>query len=218
MIRRFSILLWFLLRSVPPASTGRLLMPMVFLSGWNVLRFAGASGADAFVWSAVLSQALQLWAVLPQTTAQARHRFGPARLSYIAVLSVMLLVVATQVWICDPLYSQRLLTVLCMVYALVMVLGLAGDRTVLDSFAPADPRAPQADAARFSLLRLFAFVAFIVMTVNEGLILLDVPLAARVATLALLPILLNVGFEMVCRRMRAQGAEKAEEPPLVRGA
>ncbi len=211
MIRRFSILLWFMLRSVPPVSTGRLLMPMVFLSGWNLLHFAEAGEVMAFVWAAVLAQALQLWAVMPHTPMQVKRRFGRARITYLAVLALMLLLIATQVWMADPLFSQRVLTALCVVYALVMLLGLVGDRDVLDSFAP--PGDGLTGAERRHMLRLFAFVAFLVMAVNEGLVLFAVPLAGRVATLALMPILLNFGFGYVFKLTRPRPARDIPHDP-----
>lgn len=200
MVRRFSILLWFMLRSVPPVSTGRLLMPMVFLSAWNLLHFAEAGERMAFVWAAVLAQALQIWAVMPHSPMQVKRSFGRARITYLAVVAVMLVTMAAQVWMADPLFTQRLLSSLCIVYALAMLLGLVGDADVLNSFVPADDRMSQRE--RRIILRLFAFVAFTVLTVNEGLILLEVPLAGRVATLALMPIVLNFGFLQVQRLMR----------------
>ncbi|WP_317625105.1 hypothetical protein [Rhodalgimonas zhirmunskyi] len=190
-----------MLRSVPPVSSGRLLMPMVFLSAWNLLHFAEAGERMAFVWAAVLAQSLQLWAVMPHSPVQMKRSFGRARITYLAVLALMLMAIAVQVWMADPLFSQRLLSALCIVYALVMLLGLAGERDVLDSFAPDDGQMPM--AARRHMLRLFAFVAFVILTVNEGLILFAVPLAGRVAVLALLPILLNFAFLHMLRLTRS---------------
>ncbi|MDQ2091999.1 hypothetical protein [Marimonas arenosa] len=197
--RRYSLLLWLLLRSIPPVSPGRLLMPAIFLSGWTLLRALEIAEARAFVWAAVLAQAVQVWAVLPISAWHQRRLFGRARRALFAAVAVCFTVLALQVWWADPVFSQRVVTVYCAFYVGAMLAGILGDQLFIDRFVPvSDPQAVPMITRRH-LLKLYALVAFLVIVVNETLLAMTAPLGARVAVLALLPIALHIFYEIVLR-------------------
>lgn len=198
-LQRFSMLLWLLLSHLPPVSTGRLLMPAVFLGGWTALRAAGTPEATAFVWAAVLAQAAQVWGTLPGTVRRQRRVFGQARQTFFRAMTIILGVLAFQIWYADPSVSQRIISTCCAAYAGLMVLGILGDTDILDRFAPVtdDTRVPM--SFRHHLLMLYALVAIMVIAVNETLLVLDAPLSTRVATLSLLPVALHYFFEITLR-------------------
>ncbi|QJF50416.1 hypothetical protein [Roseobacter ponti] len=174
-------------------------MPAVFLSGWTALRAAGMPEATAFVWAAVLAQAAQVWGTLPGTVRLQRRVFGQARPAFLRAMTMILGVLAFQIWYADPSFSQRLISIFCAAYAGLMVLGVRGDTDILDRFVPVtdDTRVPM--SFRRHLLMLYALVAIMVIAVNETLVVLDTPLNTRVVALSLLPLALHYFFEIALR-------------------
>ena len=209
-LRYYSLLLWLLLRSIPPVSPGRLLMPAVFLSCWTVLSASGLGENLAFVASAVLAQLAQVWAGLPGAARREwlRHGSGSATRS---VGRIVFLVLAVQVWWAEPLITQRALTGICAVYVAVMCWGAFGDRGVLDAFARLGPGSGVSLVARKHLLRLYALTGFLVIAVNESLIAMAAPLGARVVALSLLPLVLHVFYEIALRLTWPFGDEEGAD-------
>ncbi|WP_137703001.1 hypothetical protein [Marimonas lutisalis] len=198
-LRYYSMVLWLLLRSIPPVSPGRLTMPVVFLSSWTVLRGLAFNETLAFVWAGVLAQFAQVWGVLPVSLWHQRRLFGRARPGGWYAISFALAAFGVQVFWADPVVSQRFVTAYGGLYIAIMVWGISGDRVVLDRFAPVPDQSKVSQAFRRHLLKLYALVAFLVIVVNETLLAMAAPLAARVAVLARLPIALHVFFETALR-------------------
>ncbi len=198
-LRRFNTFLCLLVRNLPPVSTGRLLMPAVFLGTWTALRAFSAPEPVAFVWAAVLAQAAQAWGVLPNL---AKHRVGkrPRDLGAVTIAAILMpAALSIQVWSADPLVTQRLLSTYCAVYATVMALGIWGDRDVLAHFVPVGRNSDVPLAFRQHLLKLYVLLAILLLALNEALIATDAPLGSRVIALSIAPIFLHYFFEIALR-------------------
>lgn len=174
-------------------------MPAIFIGSWSTLRFAGMQHEVAFVWAAVLAQAAQIWCVLPVSVWRQRVAFGRARHALTWAMTVILGAFAFQIWWSEPWMTQRVLSVYCALYAAAMALGVAGDRDILDRFAPVSGREGTTLEFRRHLLKLYALVAILVLAVNETLLATDAPLSVRVVTLSLLPVILHYVFVITLR-------------------
>lgn len=198
-LHRMSLYLWLLLRHLPPVLPGRLVMPVVFVSSWTGLLACQISAPLAFVWAGVLAQAAQIWAVLPVSVWLQRHTFGHARPAVSTAMVMILSVLALQVYWSDPVVSQRMVSAYCGLYVLILVSGLRGDRDVLNRFTPVSNDAQVPLVFRRHLLRLYVLVAMLVLGINETLLAIDAPLGARVATFALMPVVLHYLFAIMLR-------------------
>ena len=167
-LRRLSLFLWLVLSHLPPISPGRLLMPAVFLSSWTVLRFLHFPEPAAFVWAGVLAQAAQLCSVLPVTVWRLRKAFGRARTGARWSVAFYFCVFAFQVWLSDPVISQRLVSIICGIYVMVMALGVKGDPAILNYFAPAANEMDVPLNFRRHLLKLYALMAMLVVASNAS--------------------------------------------------
>lgn len=193
--RRYSILLWTLLRSIPPIRMEWLLASAVFLTVWTVFSFSGVDEKLAFVVSFVLAQMAQTWQGLPRAAQDERRRLGSGNGTRNAGIVIYLLF-AVQIWCAEPWLSQRFLTVACALHFVMLVNGVRGNQWVLDTFVAVRKPTDVTMIARKHYLKLRALLAFLAIVVNETLMLIDAPLAARVVALALLPIALHVFFQM----------------------
>lgn len=193
--RLISLKVWLLLRDIPPFRMERLLMSAVFLAGWTVLSLVGVEAKTAFVLSFVLAQMAQIWIGLPRAARDEWRRHGTS--SGTQDVSVLIfLIFAVQVLWAEPWLSQRLLSAACAIWFVTMVMGVRGNQWVLDSFAAVSEPTDVTMIARKHYLKLRALMAFLVLVVNETLMLIDAPLASRVAVLALLPMAIHVLFQV----------------------
>lgn len=175
-------------------------MPIVFISSWTALKALQAPEAVAFVWAAVLAQATQVCHKLPRSIERLNLAFGyaptsiNARSSVIRVLFLPICVLSFQIWCSDPLVSQRVVSVFCALYVVIMALGVRGTGKIIDDFAPAPEESNVPLDFRRHLLVLFALAAILVIATNETLIALDTTLSTRVVTLSILPMALHCFF------------------------
>lgn len=189
------LVLWTVLKGLPPVAPARLLMAAVFLGGWSLLRLAGTATPTAFVWAAVLAQAAQVWSVLP-ITARRPLAVGQTSRALTWGMAAILGLLALQLWWADPRLTQRLLSAFCALYAAIMgfTARSASAPLILTVTGPGATDIPPAFRRR--LLHLYAGLALLVLAVNEGLLALDAGLGTRVAILALLPVALHYLFHL----------------------
>lgn len=184
-----------MLRHVSPR---RLVMPAAFVSFWTTLTALGVADDTAFVWSAVLAQAVQVWLTMPISVRRHHQTFGRAEAAVPPALYVIIALMAAQVWWCEPLFTQRLVSLYCAGFAAAMMLGLRGDADILDRFAP-DPDGSAPSGARRDRLRKAAAAALAVLATNEVLIAAQAPLHVVAATFAVLPVALQIALGCVSR-------------------
>ena len=206
-ITRFSLSLWYLLKSLPPVSAGRLLAPAVFLCAWTVLITARLPAPQAFVIAAVLAQALHIWQVMPesfrtgapQAGASSSGRGGLAQVSSLCLRSVSLLMAffALEVVLQSPRFVQGVVSFYALVYALVMLRGSLKTGAGLDPYCAQSQGAPLRDALRQHFCKLYALCALTVVAVNEATAAAQMPLEHRVVVLALLPLALHYVFAIM---------------------
>ncbi len=139
---------------------------------WVALRQMQLPEEEAFVIVLVIAQAYAVWRNLPTAAAslQAVQR-GMHRLLQWPVV-VLLILSALQLWVSDPLFSQRLFSGFCVFFLIIMLMGLRREKNLLDRVAPME-RFPNQTVKRISLLRINALIAAIVVSVNETLIVQD---------------------------------------------
>ena len=197
--RRFSIYLWLTLKSLPPVSWGRLLMPTTFILSWTILRATDLPENICFVWAAVIAQSTQLWIMLPVAFDREKTRLTASPWPLKLVLVLNLLTMLLQISLSDPLVTHRIITIFCVGYCVTMLTGILGDRDVLDKFARVATNSNVSLGFRRHYLKLGALTTFLVLVVNEALVALNLDLSVRVATLALLPIALHYFFDIAMR-------------------
>ena len=106
---------------------------------------------------------------------------------------------ALQIWMADPVVTQRIVSAACVVYVGIIVIGLCGDRMVLDRFAPVRADSDVPLEFRYHLLRLYTLTAVLVLVVNESLLAAGTTLQMRVVVFSALPIVLFYMFEIMLR-------------------
>ncbi len=169
MIKQMTNRLWDLATSIPPIQPGNLLPVLVMIMLWVGLRFTGVSEGQSFVIACVAAQAYTIWRNLPGAALSLKHvERGKPRMLVIPVVSVILLA-GLQLWLGNPLFTQRVLTVFCILFLGVMVSGMMREREMLARVLPKG-RTDQPVGAPVSLLRINALVAAVVIGVNEALI------------------------------------------------
>lgn len=196
LLRRYSLFLWLLLRSMRSISLGRLLMPAVFVSSWTTLCAVGTPDPIAFVWAGVLAQAAQIWGVLPVAVWRQRHAFGRSRSAVCWAVAILFGFLAFQIWWSDPWVSQRLVSVYCAWYVAMMAFGVWGDHDIMNRTVPVAKDSDVSFGFRRHLLKLYALVAILIIVTNESLMAVDAPLGTRVVVLTLLPMALHYFFEI----------------------
>ncbi|NCQ24849.1 MAG: hypothetical protein GW798_10490 [Roseovarius sp.] len=174
MIKRISSRLLDATLSIPPLRARNVLPVIIMLLVWIGLRAVQVDENMAFVLSVVLAQAYAIWRNLPQAAHDmAQMPVGRPGLLRWPVIGVLLLA-ALQIWLSDPLLTQRLITAFATFFLIVMVLGVMREGEVLERVTPrlADGT-PEYKVV--SLLRVNALVAMIVICVNEALIAYETP-------------------------------------------
>lgn len=189
-------LAWALFRSVPAIPAQRIWPLMIFLLGFVSLTNLRLGEADAFVLAAVIAQVVVIWRNIPEAAAELR-RVGATRLIVLRLgVAATILGAGVQLWMNDPVITQRMLSMSCLVYALAALWGALGHPRIRELFVPATLGYVVPETPRTHLLRLNIFAAIIVLAVNEALVFADVGLAARVSILAVLPLVLHVLYEV----------------------
>lgn len=168
-------------------------MSAVFLGSWTVLQALQISESVAFVWAAVLAQAAQACRNLPGTIRRQHLTLGRKYPPAAWALAVPICVLSVQVWLSDPVVSQRLVSIFCALYIAIMAMGVRGDREIINHVTPVSKESGVSLGFRRHLLMLYALVAILVIATNETLIALDTTLGTRVVVLSILPIAMH-GF------------------------
>ncbi len=174
MIKRFSSRVLDATLSIPPIRARNVMPVVIMLMIWIGLRWAQVGENMAFVLAVVVAQAYAIWRNLPQ----AAHDMGQMRSGRPGMLRWpvvgLLLLAALQIWLNDPLLTQRLITALALFFLIIMALGVMREGEVLDRITPRNADgAPEFKVV--SLLRVNALVAVLVICVNEALIAFETP-------------------------------------------
>lgn len=186
-----------LIKYAQPIAPAKLLMPFVFSGSWAGLKLSGVSFPIAFVWAAVCAQGVQIWLVLPPIVRRQRQKTGRARVAASVVLTIWFGALVVQVWWSEPWLSQRLLSVFCALYAIILVLGIKRDGDVMKYFAPSPNDRAVSPEFRRRLLQLYALAAIVVIVANESLLVTGASLNLTVAILSLMPLILHYVFQLV---------------------
>ncbi|MEO1138800.1 MAG: hypothetical protein AAFW87_05015 [Pseudomonadota bacterium] len=148
--------------SIPPMPPGTLLPLIVMLILWTGLRAAGVPENAVFVLVLVVAQAHAVWRSIPSA---ARHMRDGGRNAVIWPVFAVLVLSTLQLWIADPLFSQRILSGGCIFVLLVMLIGVRREKEVLARVMRTTP-----SGQPVSLLRVNAVFAVGFLLVNELLI------------------------------------------------
>ena len=169
MIKRVTSRFWHLATSIPPIQPGNLLPVLVMIMLWVGLRFCGISDDHAFVIGCVTAQAYTIWRNLPSAAVSLQHveRGKPRMLVFPVCLIIA--VAGVQLWLANPLFTQRVLTFFCVFFLGIMVWGTLREREMLERVVPKG-QVDQQTSAPVSLLRINAILAAFVIAVNEILI------------------------------------------------
>lgn len=160
--------------SIPPIKPQNLLPVIIMLGIWVVLRSQNVTEESAFVVSVVTAQAYLVWRNLPIAAANLKQISGPKRRMLYALVGVTFLIALLQLWLGSPLFTQRVLTVLCVFFLMVMLLGILNEREVMDRMNAAMP-AQGHYSPPVSLLRVNAMMAALIIAMNEWLIFYESP-------------------------------------------
>jgi len=164
--------LWLAANSIPPIRPRTLLPVLIMLVLWVGLTHLEVEPHRAFVLAVVVAEAYAIWRNLPQAAAMLSNvdQGKPRMLRW--PVCVILGLAALQLWMNDPLLTQRVLTGLVVVFLGVMVIGIRRERDMLDRVVPI-VSAAGVHVERVSLLRINAIAAAVVIAVNEVLIALE---------------------------------------------
>ncbi|SLN21524.1 hypothetical protein ROA7450_00767 [Roseovarius albus] len=191
MVSSLSYRLWNAISSVPPINPGNILPLVIMLILWVGLHQFQIDEDTIFVISVVVAEGYMIWRNLPTAAASlGTIQKDKPRLLRWPVMAVIGLI-AIQLWLNDPLFTQRVLTGACLFVLIVMLLGLRREQILLDRVVPLKQHSGR-QIKRVGLLRINALVLAIVITVNETLIASE-PLAVWITVMPLLAILLH-GF------------------------
>lgn len=160
--------------SIPPIKPQNLLPVMIMLGIWVVLRTNEVPVDPAFVVSVVAAQAYLVWRNLPMAAANLRKMGSASRRLLHGIIILTLAIAVFQLTLCSPLFTQRILTVICVFFLLIMLVGILREREMLERIAPAMPVSGQYSAP-ISLLRVNAAMAAMIIAVNEILIVFESP-------------------------------------------
>lgn len=148
--------------SIPPMRAETLLPLIIMFLLWIGLKEAGLPEDKVFVLVLVVAQAHAVWRSLPNA---ARHLQGDTSRRLLWPVAIVLAFAAMQLWVSDPLFSQRILSGGCIFVLLVMVLGLRREKEVM-----ARMMRTVAQGRPVSLLRVNAWFALAFLCLNEALI------------------------------------------------
>ena len=161
---------WYLCTSIPPIRPGNLLPVLIMVMLWVGLTSSGVDDGQAFVIGCVTAQAYTIWRNLPGAALSLQNvEYGKPQLLIFPVVSVIALA-GLQLWLNNPLFTQRVLTVLCIFFLGVMVSGTLREREMLARVVPKGRPTMRQLSTPVSLLRINAVVAAVVIAVNEALI------------------------------------------------
>ena len=169
MIKRLSTRLWHVTTSIPPIRPENVLPIVIMMILWVVLRQLAISEDNAFVVSVVVAEAYAIWRNLPNAAYSLKkvESGKPGMLRWPVALLIVL--AALQLWLNNPLFTQRVLTGFSVFFLLIMVFGIRREKDLLDRVAPIAEN-DSVTVERVSLLRINALAAAMVVGVNELLI------------------------------------------------
>ncbi len=169
MIHNLSTRLWFASTSIPAIRAENILPVLTMLILWIGLRHLGVHEDRAFVMAVVVAEAYAIWRNLPDAAFSLRKvRSGRPGMLMWPVLGLVTLA-ALQLWLNDPLFTQRVLTGMCVFFLVIMILGIRREKDMLERVVP-QQSADGTPVERVSLLRVNALAAAMVIAVNELLI------------------------------------------------
>ena len=189
-------LTWVLLTSIPPIQPARIWPLLIFLMGFVSMRNLQLDDAVSFVWAAVIAQVVVVWRNIPAAAEELRRVGSGLHILYLGVAAT-LGAAALQIWLMDPVITQRMLSMSCLVFGLAMLWGALGHPRIRDLFVPSAQDAPIPEVPRTHMLRLNLFAAVAILAANEALLLAQFDLTTRVSILATLPLLIHVLYEVV---------------------
>ncbi|WP_137703002.1 hypothetical protein [Marimonas lutisalis] len=188
--------LWVLVTSVAPIPIERIWPVMMFLLGFVSLRNLQMDEAAAFVFAAVVAQVYVIWKNLPDAARDLR-RTGDGTLKVLRYgVAATIAASAVQLWILDPVITQRMLSMSCLVYATAMLWGAMGNPRIREMVVPSVAGRPVPETPRTHFLRLNTLAALLVLVVNEALVAAQFDLTTRVSILAILPLVIHVLYEI----------------------
>lgn len=184
--------MWSLATSIPPIQPGNLLPVLIMVMLWVGLRSFGVAEDQAFVIGCVTAQAYAIWRNLPGAAESLQHvdRGRPGML--VIPVSIIIAVAGLQLWLGSPLFTQRVVTVFCVIFLGIMIWGILREQEMLDRVVP-EGRMPRQVCAPVSLLRINAIVAAVVIGVNEMLIAFET-LAVWISIMPLMALVLHAVY------------------------
>jgi|GEM_PF-5613000 len=169
MVHRFSSRLLNATLSIPAIRSQNLLPVVIMLILWIGLGRMSVPQDQVFVLSVVVAQAYAIWRNLPQAAASL-HQTTAGRTGLLRWPVVVLLVLsAVQLWLNNPLFTQRGISAVALFLLVIMVLGMMREGDVMTRVTPTNADGEEVYET-VSLLRVNALVAAMVIAVNEILI------------------------------------------------
>lgn len=160
--------IWLALTSIPPIRPDNLL-PLVFMViFWVGFSWLNVPEQTAFVIVVVLAESYAVWRNLPSVEAGLKRVGGRSVMIFWPVAGVLALALV-QLWLNDALFTQRVLSAICVFILVMMVLGIRREKELLDRVVH-DVGGLGQMVERVSLLRINALAAAAVIAVNEILI------------------------------------------------
>jgi len=192
----YAKLTWVLLSSIPLIPIARMWPLLVFLLGFVSLRNLQMVETSAFVFAAVIAQVIIIWRNLPEAAAELR-RVGTKNLFVLHLgVAATIVAAAVQLWLNDPVVTQHMLSMSCLVYAVAMLWGAMGHPRIRELMVPSLSGRPVPEVPRTHLLRLNILAALFVIVINEAMVLAHFDLTTRVSVLAILPLVIHVLYEI----------------------
>lgn len=199
MLKRYSIMLWLVLRFIRPISLNRLMPALVLISLWTLLRQTPLQAVMAehlaFVLAVVTAQIYMLWQNVRPNRSSLLKVTQHHKNVFVWAMSGAFALGLFQIWLANPMFSQRVITAFAGLYAFVMVLGVAGDEEILDRYA-SDQEGTAPMVVRRHLLKLYALNGLTLLIVNEALISSAAPLDMRIVALSVTPIVVHILHEV----------------------
>ncbi|WP_300548157.1 hypothetical protein [Roseovarius sp.] len=155
--------------SIPPIRPQNLLPVVIMLILWIGVGRMGLPEQQTFVLSVVIAQAYAIWRNLPQAAHSLNQTTGGRTGMLRWPVIVLLLLSGLQLWLNNPLFTQRAISAVALFFLVVMVLGVMREGAVMDRVTPKNTEGG-AVYETVSLLRVNALVAAMVVAVNEILI------------------------------------------------
>lgn len=128
-------------------------------------------GQSAFVLANAILLSALIWGNMPAAMASLGHKENPAYVTGLMmwILGFHLALIGLLLWVNEPLLCQRVLTGGLVLRGFMMVVGLAGDRAVMDVFAHKD-EGEWSDSQRRHYVMVKVMVTLGLIAVNEALI------------------------------------------------